>query len=293
MQADKVVPVFRLYGETAIWPTPDLMHVESVAERSRLHDWHILPHQHADLAQVLYLQSGCAEIEIEGRVSVLERPAVQVVPMFCVHGFRFSENVQGYVLSVALPLLEQVEGQLECQVLRSPDCHVINEREGVYLDSRFHQLEQEYAGRQIGRDLELSSLVNQILIWGCRRSHDKVQKGQEMDRGRLHLDAFLHLVEKHFRDHWPVDAYADHMGVSAPHLNAVCRRLCKHSALQLIHQRVLLEAMRGLIYTTMSVAQVSDRLGFSEPAYFSRFFKRLTGTSPKEFRNKDIRRVEN
>lgn len=291
MQAHDPVPVFRLYGETAIWPTPDLMHIESVAERSRLHDWHILPHQHADLAQVLYLQSGCAEIEIEGRITVLQRSAVQIVPMFCVHGFRFSENVQGYVLSLALPLLEQLEEKLESHVLRSPDCHILNAREVSYLDSRFHQLEQEYVGRQIGRDLALSSLVNQILIWGCRRHHDKVQTGQEMDRGRLHLDAFLHLVEKYFRDQWSVDAYAEHMGVSAPHLNTVCRRLCNHSALQLIHQRILLEAKRGLIYTTMSVSQLSDRLGFSEPAYFSRFFKRLTGTSPREFRNKDVRRA--
>ncbi|MGF2687510.1 helix-turn-helix domain-containing protein [Marinobacter sp. DUT-3] len=292
MQAQEAVPVFRLYGETEIWPTPDLMHIESVAERSRLHDWHILPHQHADLAQVLYLREGRAEIEIEGRLSVLERPAVQVIPMFCVHGFRFAENVQGYVLSVALPLLEQVEKRLECQVLRSPDCYVLDETEAMYLDSRFDQLGQEYAGRRIGRDLVLSSLVDQILVWGCRRHHDQVRTGQEMDRGRRHMDVFLHLVETNFNEQWPVDAYAERMGVSTPHLNAVCRRLCHHSALQVIHQRVLLEAKRGLIYTTMSVSQISDRLGFSEPAYFSRFFKRLTGTSPREFRNKDVRRVE-
>lgn len=292
MQAHESVPVFRLYGETAIWPTPDLMHIESVAERSRLHDWTILPHQHADLAQVLYLQAGRAEIEIEGQLSVLDRPAVQVVPTFCVHGFRFAENVQGCVLSLALPLLEHVEKQLECQVLRSPDCYVLDEKEARYLDSSFQELEQEYAGRRIGRDLGLSSLVNQILIWGCRRHHDQVRIYQGMDRGRRHMDAFLHLVEAHFCKQWPVDAYAERMGVSTPHLNAVCRRLCRHSALQVIHQRVLLEAKRGLIYTTMSVSQISDRLGFSEPAYFSRFFKRLTGVSPREFRNKDAGRGE-
>ena len=292
MQAQEAVPVFRLYGETSIWPTPDLMHIESVAERSRLHDWNILPHQHADLAQLLYLQAGRAEIEIEGRLSVLERPAVQVVPMFCVHGFRFSEDVQGYVLSLALPLLEHVEKQLECQVLRSPDCYVLDEGEAMILDASFHKLAQEYAGRRIGRDLALSSLVDQVLIWGCRRHHDQVRIDQGMDRGRRHMDSFLHLVELHFNKQWPVDAYAQRMGVSTPHLNATCRRLCHHSALQVIHQRILLEAKRGLIYTTMTVSQISDRLGFSEPAYFSRFFKRLTGVSPKEFRNKDAVRGE-
>lgn len=52
----------------------------------------------------------------------------------------------------------------------------------------------------------------------------------------------------------------------------------------MINQRLLLEAKRDLVYTTMTITQVSDSLGFSEPAYFSRFFKRGTGQSPKQFR---------
>jgi AraC family transcriptional activator of pobA len=54
--------------------------------------------------------------------------------------------------------------------------------------------------------------------------------------------------------------------------------------LQLINQRLLLEAKRNLVYTTLTVYQVADSLGFSEPAYFSRFFKRATGLTPKAFR---------
>ena len=52
----------------------------------------------------------------------------------------------------------------------------------------------------------------------------------------------------------------------------------------MIHQRLLLEAKRQLVYTTQTIQQVSDDLGFSEPAYFSRFFKRFAGVSPRAFR---------
>jgi AraC family transcriptional activator of pobA len=45
-----------------------------------------------------------------------------------------------------------------------------------------------------------------------------------------------------------------------------------------------MEAKRDLVYTVISIHQVSDSLGFSEPSYFSRFFKRGTGQSPKQFR---------
>ena len=75
-----LVPVFKLYGETAAWPTPDLIHCESIPERSQLHGWEIKPHRHGDLLQLLYVQAGEAELEIEGQVRQVDRASLQVVP---------------------------------------------------------------------------------------------------------------------------------------------------------------------------------------------------------------------
>lgn len=60
------IPVFKLYGESWHWPTPDLLHCESIQSRSSLYDWSIRAHQHTDLVQILYIQQGQGEIEIEG-----------------------------------------------------------------------------------------------------------------------------------------------------------------------------------------------------------------------------------
>ena len=69
------IPVFKLYGEQLQWPTPDLLHCESIPARSRLHDWEIEPHRHADLCQLLFLYEGQAEIEVEGQVRRLDQAA--------------------------------------------------------------------------------------------------------------------------------------------------------------------------------------------------------------------------
>ncbi len=66
----QTVPVFKLYGEECGWPTPDLLHCESILQRSSLYQWHIRVHQHAEMVQLLYLHQGRAEIEIEGARSV-------------------------------------------------------------------------------------------------------------------------------------------------------------------------------------------------------------------------------
>jgi AraC family transcriptional activator of pobA len=278
------VPVFKLYGETAVWPTPDLLHCESIPVRSRLHDWEIKPHRHGDLVQLLYVQGGSAELEVEGVVSHVQQPALQVVPALSVHGFRFSRDVQGHVLSLALPLVEQLGAVLDSPPLARAACYPAAEQRR-YLDALFDSIAEEYSTQQPGRELMLQSLISALLVWVGRRSQALAHaETQGQDRGREHLQRFTRLLESHFREHRPIEQYASELGISAAHLNALCRRLAGQSALQLINQRLLLEAKRCLVYTAMTINQVSDSLGFSEPAYFSRFFKRGSGLSPKAFR---------
>lgn len=281
---EAAVPVFKLYGETAAWPTPDLIHCESIPERSRLHEWEIKPHRHGDLVQVLYVQGGQAELEVEGRSNLVAMPALQVVPALSVHGFRFSRDIQGYVLSLAQPLVEQLCSTLDSQVMKTPVCYAVGD-DVPQLDALFASIVQEYGRQAPGRDLMLQALISVLLVSISRRWLAlSSQESPARDRGREHVEAFTKLLEAHFRAHWPIERYAAAVGISAAHLNALCRRLAGQSALQMVNQRLVLEAKRCLVYTVMTVNQVSDSLGFSEPAYFSRFFKRETGVAPKAFR---------
>jgi AraC family transcriptional activator of pobA len=278
------VPVFKLYGETTTWPTPDLIHCESIPERSRLHDWQIKPHRHGDLVQLLYVQGGSAELEVEGMLSRIEQPALQVIPAFSVHGFRFSQDIHGHVLSLAQPLVDQLSAAFDSPPLAQAAYYLVGEQQG-YLDGLFDSIALEYGEQALGRELMLQSLISALLVWvgRCSQALEHAET-QAPDRGREHLQRFTRLLEAHYREHRSIERFASELGISTAHLNALCRRLAGQSALQLINQRVLLEAKRCLVYTAMTVNQVADSLGFSEPAYFSRFFKRSTGLTPKTFR---------
>lgn len=283
------VPVFELFGERQTWPTPDLLHCESIPERSRVHDWEITQHRHADLGQFVYVQSGHALLDVEGTVSEIDEPAVQVVPPMCVHGFRFSRNIAGYVITLALPLFDWLQDSLgdAAPALLRAGCHEVG-ADKPYIDQLCQRIACEYGNVAPGRDFVLHSLVGALGSWVERQQHEQREAEWRPDRGQQHTASFSRLVEQHFREHWSVAQYAAELAFTAAQLNHVCRRSLGCTALEHVHRRVLLEAKRNLIYTTMSVAQVADLLGFSDVGYFSRFFRRLEQVSPRDFRQQQV-----
>jgi len=95
---------------------------------------------------------------------------------------------------------------------------------------------------------------------------------------------FSRLLDEKYRETHAVGDYAEALGVSAGHLSRVCRIASGKKATEVIADRLKLEAGKMLSDTDMSVASISDHLGFHSPAYFSRFFNRHAGKSPRDFR---------
>ncbi|NWN83977.1 MAG: helix-turn-helix domain-containing protein [Halomonas sp.] len=288
------VPVFKLYGETRHWPTPDLLHWESIPERSELHDWKIQPHRHADLLHLLHLTAGHVSLELEGSLRSYAAPLIIIVPAMSIHGFHFSPDTLGHIITLAKPLTERLEERLEhrSDVLSRPIAHTLKRvHHAQRIATLVEQLGEEYRHPAPGRDRMLEALTEALFIELSRLAPKPSPSGgtrapRRQERGLIHLQNYQALIEEQFRQQPSIEKFAEQLGMTSAHLNLLCRRLANRSALQLLHERLLLEAKRQLTYTNMTVAQVADSLGFSEPAYFTRFFKRLTGLAPRNFRRR-------
>ena len=95
---------------------------------------------------------------------------------------------------------------------------------------------------------------------------------------------FLHLVDAHFREEHRVAGYARRLGVTPGHLSVLTRSHLGRTAGPLIRGRIALEARRQLRHSSRTVSRIAADLGFRDPSYFARFFRRETGRSPEEFR---------
>ena len=93
--AASTLPTYALYGEFERTRATDWLHCESIADRSRRHDWEIRPHRHATLLQILYISAGDAEAWLDGKRVPLTGPCVLVLPALVPHGFVFAPGARG------------------------------------------------------------------------------------------------------------------------------------------------------------------------------------------------------
>jgi AraC-like DNA-binding protein len=98
---------------------------------------------------------------------------------------------------------------------------------------------------------------------------------------------FQHELERSFATTRNAADYAAKVGYSLRSLNRACEAATGHSAKALIDARVALEAKRLLVHTDLPAAAIGNRLGFSEPTNFGKFFTRETGLSPGAFRDRE------
>ncbi|MBT9370510.1 helix-turn-helix domain-containing protein [Rhizobium sp. CSW-27] len=101
---------------------------------------------------------------------------------------------------------------------------------------------------------------------------------------RIIVRSFVQLVDAHMREHWTVPDYAEALGVTADRLNTAVRRATGRTPAEFIHNRLAAEAAILLDGSPLQIAEIADALGFRDAAYFSRFFKRVAGLSPRAYR---------
>ena len=118
---------------------------------------------------------------------------------------------------------------------------------------------------------------------GCVDFHQLIDKKKKTHHEML-VEKFLHLVQNHHKKQRGLEFYADKMCLTSKHLSKVIKATSGKSANDLIDERVILEAKALLKSTNMTIEQISDELNFPSQSFFGKYFKRITGMSPKEYK---------
>jgi AraC family transcriptional activator of pobA len=265
----------------------DCLHYESVAVRGAEMDWTIPAHRHEGLHQFQFLAHGSVRGTIDGQDFEAQAPVMLLLAPGSVHGFTYTPDAVGHQVTLPTTTLRQLLGGSTLVDDELGTSCVLPRLEGgdeTECANLFAQVAREFRAQHPGRVHALLASATLLAVQYLRRrgEHFKRERGQG-ERDVL-VKRYLALVEQHYREHQPLSFYALALGVTPDHLSRTCRHVARQSALQILHERLMLEARRLLAYSSLSVAQVAQQLGYDDAAYFSKFFSRAVGNTPSEYR---------
>jgi AraC-like DNA-binding protein/mannose-6-phosphate isomerase-like protein (cupin superfamily) len=106
------------------------------------------------------------------------------------------------------------------------------------------------------------------------------------------MQLFLELVEKNFTRNKGVSYCADELYITPNYLNMLSKKHFGKSASEMIASRIMLEAKKLLYHTTSDISQIAFELGYEDPSYFTRSFRRFERKTPSEFREEIYKKYQ-
>lgn len=243
--------------------------------------------------QILWFKKGCGTHSVDFKEYSVHDNSMFFISPGQIHFFDKKNRPEGIILHFNESFLSD-EGTSENVFLKynvfnafdmEPYFH-ISETDAQRLDFIVRNMDYETANVDLfaHRDY-LKYLVKLFLIEvqraGRRGTGNTLCVNSSSNRTFIR---FRQMLEHHYKQMHTVKEYANHLNVSVKTLTNSVYESSRSTPLKIINDRIILEAKRQLFYSDLKIKEIAFSLGFEDPSYFVKFFKRQTGTLPAEFR---------
>lgn len=241
----------------------------------------------------VFLISGSARVFVNNTAIWLEAPGIYWAEASGEQSLHIGAGSEGYQVSIATQVLLNAIGHnpdsIELRKLadRNLVVNLAADQEAVSAVERvFLSVLEEHASDALGMQSIIEANLKALLVLLWRNAGEYTGVGSPTSRQNRILQHFRQLLESHFRDRWKVRQYANEIGISVDRLHEICTGALMRAPLDLIHERANFEARQLLANTTLTIEQISHRLGFRDPSHFSKHFKLKSGLAPKDYRTR-------
>lgn len=249
------------------------------------------PHRH-DFYAIYWIREGSMAHRIDSVRHVVSKNTLCFLAPGQIHQVEFSHRVEGLLIAFLDTFLcmrdrEKAKG-LNPDLFFNPEFYSIvtlSDAAAAELEWITQLMKKESEVRDDRQELAFQTLLRYFLILASREmgvafSPNRLIRDQDSEVFRR----FRIQIEQHYGDLKNVSDYARKLQIRPVVLNEISKRISGLTAGEHIRNRIILEAKRYLLVTDSSSKEIAYRLGFEDPHYFSRFFKKYTAQSPQEFR---------
>ncbi|MBW8325701.1 MAG: AraC family transcriptional regulator [Prolixibacteraceae bacterium] len=254
------------------------------------------PHRH-DFFEVLYLQKGSGFHVIDGNKYEIKPPCVFFMSPGQAHKLELSNDIEGYIFifTADFYLLNRsnqnslIEFPFFYTIHQdNPPLPLENESDVRFLESLFRQSIAE-TGQTGDYTPEMLRSILDLILTTCAARYRVTANMLNKGKGQMLVKRFFHLLEENHHKNLSLSDYSGMIGVTPNHLTQTVKLLTGKTSSQIIKAKQLMEIKRLLVHTNLSVSEIANQLNFEDQSYFTKFFKRETGTTPIQYRTETFR----
>ncbi|MCL4640381.1 MULTISPECIES: helix-turn-helix domain-containing protein [Olivibacter] len=245
------------------------------------------PHRHDHYELVWALGDG--EHFINFKPYPLQRNRIYFLQLGQVHQFPEFER-SGWIFLISEELMQyffslhpQEEGKGLFDTFSTQPFVDMDEDTIRFLRHIIQLLLLEQNQKPLGKNMLFHLTASLLLLLNTKHASEKKSVILSNPERKVLLD-LRKLIQKHYRDAHGINFYLNMLHVPAKTLNRICRKATGKTVHELFEDKLLTEAKMALLSTSNSVKEIAFDLGFNDPAYFGRFFKRVTGFTPLKYR---------
>lgn len=244
-------------------------------------------HRH-DFFLILALEKGAGRHEIDFTPYKITDGSFFFTRPGQVHKLTLKAGSQGYILQFK-PDFYFSHDKYSKELLRTASNNPLVRLEADQAKRLFgilRNIYQEYSTKQEKYEKVLLANLTIFFIELIRNRKNSEKSGKRTHLySQERLDELMELLEIHVSTHKQVSFYADRLHLSSFQLNAITKKTVGKTCSELINEHIVLESKRYLLATSNQVNEIAYQLGYEDPSYFIRFFKKHTGFSPEAFRH--------
>lgn len=258
--------------------------------RKKSGDKAAIPHSHS-YYQIIWFFDPLGKHTVDFKTYEIKENTILFIGRDQIHAFDHQYDCNGWLIhfNESFFMHTEVDVFLKYKIFKNQEnpCYAV-ETEAIESGKTYLSLiEKELSNRNnFGFEDSVRFLLKCFLII-LERVHQKRGDENESrnDPYTLKLYQFKELIEENYKNGLSVKEYADLMNISSKTLNTITKTITNKSPSQLIAERIILEAKRLLKFTSLQIVEITYALGFEDPSYFVKYFKRHVNQSPLAFRN--------
>lgn len=242
------------------------------------------PHKHGSYLELIYLSEGSGVHTIDSVEYTIETPLLHVVRQEQVHSWELESEPDGYVVLIKKAFFDNsIDYELKSLFARISRQSASRISDYPKVRAILQLLVEESADQNeiclpVQEGLLKALLAKTIQVWLS------VITSPRLEIQGVH-QSFLELVEYNNGLKKSVSYYAALLNTSPQSLNAICQRSLNKTATQIVSESVIAESKRLLLYTSSTVSEIAFLLEFADASHFTKYFKKIVGTTPQLFRS--------